>query len=373
MRRLVLVGGGHAHIEVLRDLGERPDERWEVSLVTPYPLLLYSGMVPGLVAGHYGFAECAINLRALAARARAAFLQTSASLVNPLGQEVMCANSTVLTYDVLSLDVGSKPFTQDAQGVERHAIAVRPLEKMAGAWEETLSRARAAKVTSITVVGGGAAGVELALAMEYRLRREFAQSAPHVRVIANTPTLLPEFPPAARRRLRARMLRRGIGAHVASAVTEVGGDYVRLEGGLEFASDLTFWVAGAAAHEWIRESGFATDQRGFLLTNDFLQSVTYRNVFGVGDCATQEGRAFPKAGVFAVRAAPVLAANLRAELAREPLKTFDGSARYLALVSAGERFAVGVWDRFAWEGHWVWRWKDHIDRRFVARYAGSPA
>jgi selenide,water dikinase len=144
---------------------------------------------------------------------------------------------------------------------------------------------------------------------------------------------------------------------------------VRTHNGLEFASDATFWAAGAGAHPWIRDSGLATDERGAMLVNDYLQSVRYREVFGAGDCVTQEGHPHAKAGVFAVRAAPVLAANLRAALAGGPFAPHVTLSRYLALVSAGERRAVGVWNGWSWEGRWAWRWKDRIDRRFVARYA----
>jgi len=160
--------------------------------------------------------------------------------------------------------------------------------------------------------------------------------------------------------------------HISSTVAEVGHDHVRLDTGLEFASDATFWAAGAGAQPWIRESGFATDERGFLLTNEYLQSVTYRDVFGAGDCATQEGRPLAKAGVFAVRAAPVLAANLRAALGGGDLAPFRTHPRFLALVSVGARHAIGTWNGFAWEGDWAWHWKDRIDRGFVAKYS-SPA
>jgi selenide,water dikinase len=155
-------------------------------------------------------------------------------------------------------------------------------------------------------------------------------------------------------------------------VTEVGPDYVRLEQGLEFASEAVFWATGGTAPEWIRESGFETDERGYLLTNDYLQSVSHPDVFAAGDCQTQQGRKHAKAGVFAVRAAPTLAKNLRSALAGEPLTGFTTSARFLALVSTGSRHAVGVWNGFSWEGSWVWQWKDRIDRRFIARYRQTP-
>ena len=371
MKRLVLLGGGHAHIEVLHDLAQVPGDRMSCTLVTPYPRLIYTGMVPGVIAGHYKLEECAIGLEALAQRARAEFVQGVAARVDPIAREIVCADGSVVAYDVLSMDVGSRPLIGGARGVREHAVPMRPLEALMQGWGSVLARARAGRIRSVTVVGGGAAGVELALAMDYRLRREIPTPAPHVRVITNTPVPLPEFPEGARRRLRRRLAKRNIGLHVSSTVAEVGPDHVRLDNGLDFASDATFWAGGADAHEWIRSSGFAVDERGFLLTNDHLQSVTFAEVFGAGDCATQEGRRVAKAGVFAVRAAPILAANLRAALVGAPLAPFRTDPRYLALMSAGARHAVGAWNGFAWQGWWVWYWKDRIDRKFVARYSSS--
>ncbi|HEY4999365.1 MAG TPA: FAD-dependent oxidoreductase [Usitatibacter sp.] len=369
MKRLVLVGGGHAHVQVLKDFADNPGVRPEVTVVTPYPRLIYTGMVPGVIAGHYRLEQCAIDVEALAQRAGATFVQARACLVNPHARDVMCADGGVVPYDVLSIDVGSRPLVGAARGVEQHAVPVRPLEDLMKGWGSVLARARAHKVTSITIVGGGAAGVELALAMDHRLRAELGEPSPHVRIITNTSVPLAEFGENARRRLRRHLARRNIGVHVSSTVAEVGADHVRLDTGLEFASDATFWAGGAGAQPWIRESGLATDARGFLLTNDFMQSVTYRDVFGAGDCASQEGREHARAGVFAVRAAPVLSANLRAMLGGGELTAFRPDARYLALLATGPRHAVGLWNGFAWEGRWAWRWKDRIDRGFVARFA----
>lgn len=373
MKHLVLLGGGHAHIEVLRELGERPHDLWTVTLVTPYPWLTYSGMVPGHIAGHYGIDECTIDLASLASRARAQMRWTTAVRIDAAARLVACANGAILSYELLSIDVGSAPAAVNVAGVEQHAVIARPLERAIKGWNDVLNRSREGKVTSITVVGAGAGGIELALAMEYRLRTELGSDAPHVRVVSDATRPTPEFTFGARRRLRSWLARRGIGLHLENAVTQVGPGTVRTEHGFEFVSDAVFWAAGSAAHPWIRAAGFATDDHGYLLTNDYLQSVSHPEVFGAGDCATQQGRAYPKAGVFAVRAARVLAANLRAVIESGPLQRHATSRKYLALVSTGKRHAVGIWNGFAWEGDWVWHWKDRIDRRFVERYAPTRA
>jgi len=372
VKRLVLLGGGHAHIEVLRSLALAPLTGVEVTLVTPHARLLYTGMVPGVIAGHYALADAAVDLAALSKAAGAALVLTTASVVSPSRRQVTCSDASVLAYDVLSLDVGSSPVTGKAAGVAKHAVVMRPLEGLVRGWADVRQRAIAGHVKSLTIVGAGAAGVELALAMDYGLRRELKAASPHVRILTDAPKAVPEFNEGAREKLKHRLARRNIGLHVSSEVAEVGADFVRLASGLEFASDATFWATGAGAQEWMAQSGLATDKRGFLLVNDFLQSVTFREVFGAGDCAIQESHPLPRAGVFAVRAAPTLAANLRAALAGGALERHASSPRFLALVSTGDKRAVGVWGDMSFEGMLAWRWKDAIDRRFVARYRLAP-
>lgn len=372
MKRLVLVGGGHAHIEVLRDLAAHPDATRSVTLVTPSQRLLYTGMIPGVIAGLYSVEDCAIDLERLAQRANAELLLTTAALVSPERNEVACSDGTVLPYDVLSIDVGSRPAIGGARGVERHAVPMRPLERAIVGWNGVLERAERGAIRAVTVVGAGAAGIEMSLAMRHRFNAALrGRTVPHVRIVSEAAGV--GISQGAAAKLLRCMRRAGVESHVGFSVREVGAGFVRLQSGLEFATDAVFWITGAAAPEWLRESGLGTDRHGFMLTNQHLQSVRYANVFGAGDCATVEGHDRPKAGVFAVRAAPVLAANLRAALDGSPLRPHVPRRRYLALVSTGRRHAVGAWGDLSFSGWWAWRWKDRIDRRFVARYREPKA
>lgn len=365
MKRLVLLGGGHAHIEVLRDLAQNSQGGMQVTLVTPFPRLVYTGMLPGHIAGLYALDECTIDLAALAKAARAELRLTRASLVSPDARQVALADGTVADYDVLSIDAGSQPLVGKAKGVEQHAYVVRPLERLLQGWNEIYARAVRGRINAITVVGGGAAGIELALAMNHRLHSTL-EHHPKVRLISDAAGVA--LPAGARRRLQRRLRREHIDSHVGSAVAEVGPGFVRLESGNEFVTEATFWVTGAGAPAWIEESGLGTDERGFLRVNDFLQSTSHPEVFGAGDCVTNPAQPRPRAGVFAVRAAPILAANLRAAMGGGVLRRFAPPRRFLALIGTGDRHAVGLWNGFAWQGRWVWRWKERMDRAFVARY-----
>ncbi|MGE0356904.1 MAG: FAD-dependent oxidoreductase [Burkholderiales bacterium] len=367
MKRLVLLGGGHAHVHVLKSIGDAPDPSVSVTLVTPFARQVYSGMVPGHLAGHYALDDCAIALEPLAERARARVVLSTASLVSASMREVIAANGEVVPYDVLSIDIGSLPFTGSVRGLE-HAVAVRPLERFLEGWERVLGRARRGEVNAVSLVGGGAAGVELAFALEHRLRRESGGAAPHVRILTDARSIVPEYGAAIRGRLLRLAAERNVGVHPGSPVVEVGPGYLRLKDNIEFATDATFWAAGSAAPALFRDSGLRTDDRGYLAVNDFMQSVSHPEVFGAGDCATSVQNPRPKAGVFAVRAGPALAANLRAVLHGGPLERHVTSRRFLALISCGNRHAVGAWGPLSFEGGWVWKWKDRIDRGFLARY-----
>jgi selenide,water dikinase len=368
VKRLVLLGGGHAHVHVLKALGEAVDSDLAVTLVTPVAVQVYSGMLPGYVAGHYELDECGIDLGPLAATARARIVASAGVRVDTARREVACENGERVPYDVLSIDIGSRSFLGDATGVEAHAIPVRPLERFVLAWERVLERARRGGIGSVTVVGGGAAGLEIAFAMDHRLRGLPGITPPHVRVLADTPVVLPGYDEAARAPLLRLAAKRNIGLHGSSRVAEVGEGFVRLRDNLEFRSDATFWIAGAAAHPLLRDSGLRTDERGFLLVNDFMQSVSHPEIFGAGDCATSLDNPRPKAGVFAVRAGPALVLNLRAALAGAALRPHVTRLRFLALLALGDKRALGIYGPLVFGGRWVWHWKDRIDRRFLDRY-----
>lgn len=323
MRRVLLAGGGHAHAWVLRE-----GVPGEVTLVTPYPHHVYSGMLPGFIAGHYKLEDIRIDVAALAARAKVKLVLGSVVALDAKRRVARLDDGAELEYDVASLDVGSHAAAPE------YALAAKPFETFMEQWLELKDRVRA-----VAVVGGGAAGVELAMAVAHRT---------NARV-----TLFSDRP----------MFRTGLARRIARQLGRLG---VELRSGVAFAADtrkdhdLVIWTGGAAALPWLRESGLAVDERGFVLVDERLRSVSHPEVFAAGDCATLRDAAHPKSGVFAVRHAPVLAANLAGAERR-----YVPQRRALALISCGERYAIADWFGLSVEGAWVWRWKDRIDRRWV--------
>ena len=172
---------------------------------------------------------------------------------------------------------------------------------------------------------------------------------------------------AAGQALEGLCRRRGV-ALVLGAPADVSCAGITLGGRGTLDAQAVIWSTGAAAARWIGTTGLATDALGFVAVNRCLQSLSHREVFAVGDCASNAEQAWPKSGVFAIRQGPVLAANLLRALAGQPLKTFPFSPHALAILNCGGRYALASWRGAALEGRWVWRWKDSLDRRFMRRF-----
>ena len=327
--RLLLLGGGHAHAAVLRE--------WrggDVTLVTPYPHHTYSGMLPGFVAGHYALDEIRIDLAALAARAGAKLVLGRVAALDAARRVARLGDGTEIPYDVASLNLGS------ASNAPAYALAAKPFETFLERWLELKDR-----VKSVAVVGGGAAGVEVAMAAAHR-------TGARVTLYSDRPM----FRPALARRIARQLGRNGVELRAGVAFTD----------GAREPYDLVIWAAGASALPWLRASGLATDDRGFVLVDDKLRSVSHPEVFAAGDCATLRDAPHPKSGVYAVRHAEVLAHNLRGG----ELRSYAPQRRTLALISCGARYAIADWNGWSAEGAWAWRWKDRIDRRWIAGFRG---
>jgi pyridine nucleotide-disulfide oxidoreductase family protein len=361
VKHLVLLGGGHAHVQVLKTLAREPYASTQVTLVSPFSRQMYSGMVPGLLAGHYNVTDCVIPLAPLAAAAKVKFIESSATALDAARRNVTLADATVLHYDTLSVDTGSVMDRDAIPGAREHGLFVRPIEQFTRLWDGVLELAQQRDLC-IVVIGGGPAGVELAMAMQYRFG---AHS--RVSLVTGGPPPLATYPSAARARAVRALKRRAI-TLIEDACTEVSATHVVLSRGTRLLCDAPVLAIGAGASPWLRNSGLALDEAGFITTGASLQSTSHPEVFAVGDVATRIDAPHPKSGVYAVRAGPPLALNLRRFVAGGQLQPYMPAPRSLNLLACGERYAIGTWADWSFEGLWVWWWKDHIDRAFVARY-----
>lgn len=368
-QRLLLIGGGHSHIEVLRRLGLDPEPGAVVTLVSPERHAAYSGMLPGLIAGHYRHADCHIDLDALCRRAGSARVETAVTALDPEQGRVHCSDGSSLDYDLVSIDTGSTPALAGIPGATQHGTPVKPVAPFLAAWS-AFREAAAAGAPRMVVVGAGSGGIEVALAMAYRLRTDGSRA--QVTVVGDGPVVLPGHGAAVQRRFAALLAAQGVTVAGSGPVLQAGPGGLLLRDGSRCPADAIVWVTGAAAPGWVPASGLATDAAGFIRINGHLQSVSHPRVFAAGDIAGLQHAPRPKSGVYAVRQGPPLAANLRRALRQDPLLTYRPQARALALISAGDRYAVASYGPLALAGHWVWHWKDRIDTRFMRRYGAPP-
>lgn len=367
MKQLVLLGGGHAHVHVLRALINRPLRGAEVTLISPYARQVYSGMLPGWIAGHYAIEDCVIPLSPLAGAANVRFVQAAATGIGFDDGHVLCNNGEKIRFDLLSIDSGSVASVGVIPGARANATAIRPIEQFIDvitALKSRMTDQRGSPIR-IAVVGAGAGGVEVALALQFAGQRDGGdQPACTVTLVSAANTLPGGVGPRIARALDAA----GVTLLSGVAATSIEQHGVTLADGTTIAADKVIVALGAAAASWPAKSGLTCDAQGYIVTNRYLQSISHQNVFAVGDCATMRDVNRPKSGVYAVRAGPPLVANLRRALNSESLASYAPQARSLYLISTGRQHAIGSWGLLSWEGAWVWRWKDRIDRAFMAKY-----
>ena len=373
MKRLLLLGGGHAHVKVLADLAQRPLAGWAVQLVSPYRRQIYSGMLPGWIAGHYRLDDCALSLDRLSRAAGVDFHETAGTALDPVANTVTCADGRTLAFDRLSIDTGPMPALASLPGSAAHALPIRPIEGFVAAWPALAARIAAAAASAsrfdLTVLGAGAAGVELAFAIRQQAVVA-GWSTLRLTLVGSDEWPMAGAPQRLRRQIATLMRQRSIAWQGDRQAVQVDAGELRFEQGAALAFDACLVVTGAAAPAWPRASGLATDAQGFIRVGATLQSLSHPHILAAGDVAAYaEPR--PKSGVYAVKAGPVLAHNLRALCEGRAAQPWAPQRRALYLISTGDRHALASWGPFAWSGDWVWRWKDHIDRGFMRRFGGA--
>ena len=355
-------------MEVIRRFALRRPGNADVTLVSPDRYTPYSGMLPGFIAGHYRFEECHIDLEPLCARAGMRFRRAEARELRAETGSVRCSDGSEFGYDLLSLDTGSTPDVHSIAGALQHGIRVKPVNELLDAWKQIGAELRRGRSLCLAVVGGGAGGVELAAALHYRWKAEAWTGAMRLSVLTETESLLPAHPARVQRIFQRAFRNRGIELRLNARVTRISPGQLKCADGTSMIADHTILATGASAPAWLAEGGLNVDDRGFVAVDDSLRSLSHPNVFAAGDIAAMISNPRPKTGVYAVRQGPILAENLGRQLRGDPLCRYLPQKTALALISTGGKHAVASWSGIAFEGDWVWRWKDHVDRRFMATY-----
>ena len=370
-RDLVLVGGGHAHALVLRMWGMNPLPGVRVSVINPAPTAPYSGMLPGHIAGHYPRAALEIDLVRLARFAGARLIAGAATGLDLGARQVIVPGRAPVGYDVVSIDIGITADMPTLPGFAAHAVGAKPLDAYVAEWEQYLARLRDGSAPAqVAVIGAGVAGVELALAMGHRMA---AQGTPGAVALVEAGTPLPGLGAGARAALLAALDRVRVALHAGVAAAEVTEAGVVLADGRMVPAAFVVGAGGARPHGWLAATGLPLTE-GYVTIGETLQVPGHPEVFATGDCAHMAHAPRAKAGVFAVRQAPVLLANLRAALAGGGrMRPYRPQRDYLKLITTGGRAAVADKAGMRAGGAWLWRLKDRIDRRFMDRFHHLPA
>lgn len=386
MKRLLLLGAGRAHLHLLRELARQPlAAAAEVTLVSAGARTLHSAMLPGVVAGYYPAEQATIALAPLAAAAGVRLVDASVAGLDAQRRRVLLADGQPIEYELLSICTGAAMDRERLPGARAHALFVRPYERFLAQLEALLDAA-SMRALDVVVVGGGASGVELALALQFRLALlgvAGSAEAGRVALVIGGERVLPGYPAAAARHAEAALNRARVTLFRDRCV-EVKRDALVLASGARVACDVPVLATGPEAPAWLAGSGLALDGHGFVVTGPTLQSGSHPEVFAAGDVATRIDAPHARNGAFALAAGPPLAANLRAACAGAgelapglvggmPLARHNPPARTLALLSCGRRRAIASRGGLTAAGRWVWWWKDHAERAFVARHSlGAP-
>ncbi|MEA5603071.1 FAD-dependent oxidoreductase [Nostoc sp. UHCC 0252] len=385
-KNLVLIGGGHSHAIALKMFGMKPLPGARLTLITANQKTAYSGMLPGHIAGFYTHDECHIDLQPLANFAQANLHIDRVVALDLENNKVLCANGLVVDFDVLSIDIGSTPARVSVSGAAKYAIAAKPVSQLLEHWDELIAAVgkNPQEPISIAIVGGGAGGVELALAMQSHLHQILRQTQQptqnlEIHLFHRQMELMPNYHQSVRHQIQQILTERGIKLHLGENVCNIAPKKdketreifeIKCDSGLTINCNKIFWVTQASAPEWLKIAGLGTDEQGFILVEDTLQSQTHPQVFASGDIATMVNHPRPKAGVFAVRQGKPLFENLQRILLGKSLKPYKPQKQYLSLIGTGDGKAIATRGIITLPPHkLLWHYKDCIDRRFMERFS----
>jgi len=371
---LVLIGGGHSHLFVLKYLAMNPQPGLRITLVTRDLHTAYSGMLPGFVAGHYDFDAAHIDLLPLARFAGARVIHAEVSGIDAERKQVSISGRPALEYDILSINTGSRPASPLGETEQDDQFAVKPVDRFIDSWQRLEQRLlESDRDLQLVVIGGGAGGVELALSLQYRAA-QITQSRARLglAIVTDRDRLLPGHNTRVRKLFTEILQKRSIPVHYGHSVARFHNGSVEGDFTSPIAADVAIWVTPASPAGWLRESGLALDNGGFVAVNPCLQSLSHEDVFAAGDVASVGEYPRPKSGVFAVRQGIPLARNIVLRLQRRALKPFRPQTQFLSLISTGDCYAVASRGPWAFRGKWCWWLKDRIDRKFIRRFSKLP-
>jgi selenide,water dikinase len=374
-QHLVLIGGGHSHAIALKEWQKNPIPNVKLTLITNVLQTPYSGMLPGYIAGFYCFEETHIDLKKLAQFSQTKLVLTTAIALDLIKNQVICADCAPIRFDILSIDIGSTPTLLNIVGSE-FVIPAKPIPQLLQAWDNLLNRVHQnpENPISISIVGGGAGGVELALNMRSRLQTILPSHLITFHLLHRGQKLLKHHNAWVSQQLEKLLKEKNIQLHLGETVQSIEADRldvyeINCHSNLSINANYIFGVTQASAADWIKHSDLSTDSSGFILIKNTLQTLSHENIFATGDIATMPDHPRPKAGVFAVRQGKPLVQDWRNFLLNKPLKPYFPQKTYLSLIGTGNKSAIASWGNWGFRSRYFWQWKDYIDRQFMDQFS----
>jgi selenide,water dikinase len=362
---LVLMGGGHSHVIVLRMMGMSPFEGVRTTLISDVTHTPYSGMIPGHISGVYSYDESHIDLCKLCHFAGVDFVLNRPNGIDLQNKQLLLDSRPALSFDALSLNTGSIPSMKNIVGAEKYMIPAKPVPGFLGAWNRIAEDKQERPV--IAIVGGGAGGVEVALSMQHKL-----QGRARIHLVHEEEGILKTHNKRVRKKFSKILKERNVEVHLGVKVVEVREGELLCDNHESIYAEHIFCFTQATALDYLRETGLDLDPHGFISVKETLQSSSHSFVFATGDVSSIQGHPRPKSGVFAVRQGKPLFENLRSYLYDKPLKKYRPQKRFLSLIGTASFSAVASKGAFTWSSPLMWRLKDWIDRKFMQRFSEFP-
>jgi selenide, water dikinase len=366
-KSVVLVGAGNAHLVFVRRWGMRPIPGVEVTLVNESPVVPYSAMVPAHIGGDYSRDQVTIDLVRLCQSVKVRFVAERVTRIDPAARRVLFVDRPPLAFDALSLGLGSLPSRPATAPTDDRSLVLRPLDRLLQAIDRLEERlTHSPKAFHLVVVGGGASGCELALALQKRLGKH---TGSRVTLLQGDSRLLPEFPSGVARAFAQAFQQRGIESRVNARVTGVKDGELLLDGDGRVPFDAVLWATRPSPPPLLHESGLVCDSSGFLRVQDTLQSVSDAAIFGTGDCVTFDAYPdLPRNGVHAVREGRVLFDNVASFLREKPLRPYRPQRWCLCLLNTADGRAVLTYGALTLRGRWARLLKDRIDCAWIDKF-----
>ncbi len=360
--RIVLVGGGHAHLYSLARVGEMVRRGFDVTLVDPSPHLYYSGMATGVISGAYAPEEHRIDVRRLVEEGGGTFFEGRVTQIRPVDGEFVLETGDTVPYDAASVCIGSEVPWKGSVENEAGPISVKPIERIG----EIRRRVLAGHTPKILVVGGGAAGCEVAANILALLDR--LDPGGELTIAQESESLLPDAPQRAQEQILRFLRERGAKVLTNTLVTRLGDGAAWTADGREIPCDLPVLAVGVSPPDVFRTSRLPTGDDGGLWVDRNLRSIGDERLFGGGDCVSFRGEGLPKLGLFAVRQGPIIFHNLQATLTGDPLSEYNPQRRFLYVLNLGDGTGLAVYGPLVWRGRLSWKLKHRIDKRFVEEH-----